>query len=291
MAEQNLGEDASSSLSLNQQLDLVSSAQSLDGVKKFADALVRGQLTDTMPLRLADADQYRSYGEPRLVPETNQVAYALGQQINDPPTTKLVEIAVSVSEDDPQAVKICGTQTPESAANFSPNKGLSMDLNYRFVDGLNRKEVKFESGAIYIQTTQGPMGFDALIAIDENGTITDILPPEDYHAERIYGSSIRHAAELAEDKTLPLKAIHHIDQLEASLEEEGFKMKHQRSPDQYKALQTDVAQLLRTTADELFSSQIDHQATFMAIMNNLPKVGPAIHGEGEVSIPPIVFKQ
>lgn len=296
--EQSLGEEASLGLSLKQQLDLVSNSSSVDGIKQFGDALVKGELSKVMPLNLTNGAQYRTAeftGEPYVHEDT--VSYKLEHQQYDPSAHKEIEIIVSTPEDAAEEIRIRGKHTPGMKLDsiLEPNKnkgnnGLHVELWYRFIDGVDEQTVQLDHSLIYVQTTTDVAYENAVVVVNADGTVEDVLPPGDYHAERLYGADIRKGEELAKNRELPLAAIHELDQLEGAQEQSGDKLKHQRVVGEYASLQQDVAQVLGIPIEQLFSSKIDPVATFEASLNSDLKTRPVQHGEGESSVPPIVFK-
>lgn len=292
--EQPLGEEGNLGLSLNQQLDLVSNSNSVEGIKKFGDALLRGELSQVMPLNLTNGVQYRTaefIGEPYVHEDT--VSYKLEHQQYDPSAHKEIEIIVSTPEDAEEEIRISGRHAPgrklDAVLNPTKNKGLHVELWYRFIDGTEGQIVQLNRGLIYVQTTDAP-AYDAMVVVNADGIVEDVLPPGDYHAERLYGADIRRGEEMVKNRELPLTAVGALDQLEAVQETSGHKLRHQRAENEYASLQQDVAQVLGVPTEQLFSRQINPKATFEASLNTDLKTRPILHGEGQASVPPIVFK-
>lgn len=280
-------------LSLNHQLDLVANVQTPEGIKQFEDALVNGRLTKTISLVLADPDKLTPNGEPY---SHNEVIYhdmvgAFESIISDSMSSRIIRIRAETNPDKPQAIRIDGERSYGHRPD--PNYGLHMQLTYRLVDSpQGQRQVQFDGGLIYVQTSSDKisdkMAYDAVIVLSKDGAVNNVLPPGDYHAERIYGSTVRNAEKRLTDRTLSPTTIHHLDQLEGSLE--GVKLEHQRSENEYADLQSDVASLFGISPEELFKSKVDYQASFEATMNRRPlNVRPALHGTGKITVPPIIF--
>lgn len=286
-------------ITFSHQLDIVANARTLDGLKELCDSLMAGRLTETIDLELQDSDQFRpSYnGDPHFMREPLQtiIEYNLEAVTKDPPSTKDITIKTDTNPDTPQIVTVQGYRRPggrhdQNLGDPNSNKGTRLQMDYRLTENLEGREVHFDHGLIYLQTTSGELAYDAVMVLGEDGIVEDVLPPGDYHAERLYGSAIRDAEEATRNRNLPLEAIHHLDQLEGSLESTGTKLSHQRGENEYSALQADVAQLLGIDTDKLMSSKVDPKATFEANMNEPLITKRALKGTGEITVPKVIFQ-
>lgn len=276
-------------LTLNRQLDLVANARTLEGIKEFGDALISGCLTKTINLVLEPGFEPVEMPHFGHEPFETIVSYGLGRGTSE--SQRNIGIETDTDPDRPQVIEIRGFRWPRRIARgIDQNKGLAMQLTYRLVDDpQGQRKVQFDGGLIYVQTSSDKMAYDAAIIIDKDGAVNDVLPPGDYHAERLYGSTIGEGEKRVKDHNLPFQAIHHLDQLEGSLEGRGIKLAHHRSENEYTGLQSEVASLFDIDRGKLLASKIDHKASFEAMMNNPLNIIPSLDGAGEITVPQIIF--
>lgn len=288
------GKPTEGPVSLQAQLDLVKNTSKISGIREFANALVLGKLPDLLPLHIVDAKSLANSfmnAAPRIREETwgRQIDYWMG--LADPKLLgRSIHLTVPIRSDGKVNFTLSGylDGDPNNRDLATKNKGLHAECEFE-LDEVGRPKLKLKGGLVYVQTSTGDLAYDRLMVVGSNGYIQDILRPGDYHNERLYGATVRLGESLVRGKKLPLPAIHDLDQMEALLEEDGTKLAHQRGPNTYRGLEGDIASFYGKTPDELKRSRVDLVRTLEATLNLPLNTRPAIHGQGTISVPPLVF--
>lgn len=287
--EQGNGEQV---LSLEQQIRLVQNSNSLEGVRKFGDALINGNLDKLIHLKLVGFKNFYSPGSeynPRVLPgDETLIQYILEHEKED----KTIWIETSTDPEKIGAFRIRALARPENKYQErdwgKSDRGLLIDLKCEYVAEPVRERIRIREGVLFLRTSDNS-AYDAALVFDGNGTIKDILPPKDYDPGNKQADLIRRAQEKVRARTLPIAAIPALDFLETDIKERGVTLSHQRIPGQYDPLRKEVGDLLDIPPDKLFSRKIDPLKTFEAVMNSPIQEKPVIRGTGNTLVPPLVF--
>lgn len=269
----------------------------LKQIEEFTAGLVRGELPPPLQFSFDRAAQYRAFS-PAAPFLDNGVRYQLDLTDRYPGSgdeQRSVDLISQTTESDQtHRLRLNGRHKPAAArddrgrAFIGGNKGVSAELDYKVTSSQDSGKTVVEptGGIVYVQTSD-ELAYDAVLVFDSQGKCIDVMPPGDYHNNRLYRNAFIQASALSAAITGDSELKNAADEFIAQFTPDK-PLSHRNVPGQYAQLRQDVSQILGLSPDELDNLHIDLTKTLEACVNQPITAKPALSGNTQVSVPPLV---